>query len=46
LNFALAQFHGYDIEHLEMQLPFEREIYVALLMQHIAKQKEHQANQR
>ena len=34
-NFALMQHHKYDLETLENMMPFERELYIMLLSQHI-----------
>jgi len=36
----LAQHHHYSITEVEDLMPFERDIYVALLMQFLEKQKE------
>jgi hypothetical protein len=40
LNFALAQFHGYDVQTLENMIPFEREVYVTMLKQYLQEEKE------
>ena len=34
-NFSLMQHHKYDLETLENMMPFERELYIMLLSQHI-----------
>jgi hypothetical protein len=34
------QEHGYSLKDLEYMLPWEREIYVALLAQHIKEESE------
>lgn len=39
LNFALLQFQKWQISEVENMIPMEREIYVALLSQHIEKEK-------
>lgn len=39
LNFALMQHHGYSLEDIENMIPFEREIYVSLLMKHLEEEK-------
>lgn len=39
MNFALMQFHRYSLNDLESMIPFEREIYVALLMQHLEEER-------
>jgi hypothetical protein len=38
-NFAMMQHHNYSLAELEDQLPFEREIYIAMLLQHLDKEK-------
>jgi len=47
MNFALMQYHKYALSDLEDMIPFEREIYVALLTQYLEeeKQKAQQRNQ-
>ena len=48
-NFALMQHHKYDLEMLENLIPFERELYIMLLSQHIEQanqQAQLQAQQR
>lgn len=37
-NFALMQYHKYSLTELENMLPWEREIYVSLLQQHIEEE--------
>lgn len=37
-NFSMMQYHGYSLTELEAMLPWEREIYVALLSEHIIKE--------
>ena len=39
-NFALVQYHKYSLGDLEGMLPWEREIYVDLLLQHIREENE------
>ncbi len=39
-NFQLMQTHNYSLTELENMLPWEREIYINLLMQHIEKENE------
>jgi hypothetical protein len=36
----MMQHHGYSLTELDEMLPFEREIYVALLQDHIKKENE------
>lgn len=38
--FALAQHHKYSIADIEALMPYEREIYFAMLIEHIQKQNE------
>tara|TARA_B100000927_G_scaffold65231_1_gene51431 strand:- start:8279 stop:8452 length:174 start_codon:yes stop_codon:yes gene_type:complete len=48
LNFALMQYHKYSLTEIENMMPWERDIYVALLQQHIEeenlKQQQQQSN--
>jgi hypothetical protein len=39
-NFSLMQYHKYSLEELENMMPFEREIYVSLLVQHLEEEKQ------
>jgi len=47
-NFSLMQNHKYSLSELENMIPWERDVYLALLVNHIAeenarmKQKEQQ----
>jgi hypothetical protein len=38
--FALAQHHKYSITEVEDMIPFERDVYVGMLMNHLEKEKE------
>ena len=40
INFALMQHHKYSLTELENMMPFEREIYVGLLLNYIKEEKE------
>ena len=48
LNFALIQYHKYSLTEIENLMPWERDIYVALLQQHLEeeelKQKQRKLN--
>ena len=50
LNFALMQYHKYSLTEIENMMPWERDIYVGLLQQHLEdeelkrKQQQAQAN--
>ena len=35
VNFALMQHHNYSLNELEEMLPWEREVYLNMLQQHI-----------
>lgn len=39
-NFSLMQHHKYSIAELEEMIPFERDVYILLLSQHIEKENE------
>ena len=39
-NFVLMQHHKYSLTELENMMPWEREIYVGLLQQHIKEENE------
>ena len=39
-NFALMQHHKYNLGDLEDMIPFERDIYIMLLSQHIEEENE------
>ena len=40
MNFALMKYHGYSSTELEEMLPFERDVYVMLLVDYLEKEKE------
>ena len=46
INFALVQYHKYSFTEIENLIPWERDIYVGLLKQHLEdeKLKQQQAN--
>jgi hypothetical protein len=44
-NFALMQFHSYDLNVIESMMPWERAVYIDLLMIHI-KEENQKANMR
>jgi hypothetical protein len=39
-NFALMQHHKYSLTELDEMIPFEREIYLALLTEHVKQENE------
>ena len=40
INFNMMQHHKYSLTELENMIPFEREIYVGLLLNYIKEEKE------
>jgi len=46
INFALLQYHKYSLTEVENLIPWERDIYIGLLQQHLEdeKLKQQQAN--
>jgi len=40
LNFALMQYHKYSLTEIENMMPWERDVYVSLLQNHIAEEEE------
>lgn len=40
INFALMQYHKYSLSDIENMMPWEREIYLALLENHIREEEE------
>ena len=39
LNFALIQYHKYSLTEIENMMPWEREIYLAMLIDQIEEQR-------
>ncbi len=39
INFALVQYHKYSLTEIENMMPWERDIYVSLLQQHLEEEK-------
>ena len=46
MNFALMQYHQYSLEDLENMMPFERDIYVAMLIKYLEEEKKRQESNR
>ena len=46
INFALLQYHKYSLTEVENLIPWERDIYIGMLKQHLEdeKLKQQQAN--
>jgi len=40
LNFSLMQHHKYTLEDINNWIPFERDIYVSMLIKHLEKENE------
>jgi hypothetical protein len=40
-NFQMVQHHKYSLTELENMVPWEREIYVGLLIKHVQEENEH-----
>jgi len=38
INFALMQFHKYSLTEIENLMPWERDVYLTLLKQHIEEE--------
>ena len=45
INFALLQFHKYSLTEIEKLIPWERDIYIAMLQQHLEDEKLKQQQQ-
>ena len=44
-NFALMQHHKYNLTELDNMMPWEREVYMGLLMEHLEEEKERVAKE-
>jgi len=44
-NFALMQHHKYSLSEIENMIPFERQVYISLLMQYLEQVKQEQQKQ-
>jgi hypothetical protein len=42
-NFAMIQHHNWSLTELENMMPWEREVYIGLLIEHLEEQKKEQA---
>ena len=45
INFALLQFHKYSLTEVENLIPWERDIYIGMLKQHLEDEKLKQQQQ-
>ena len=39
LNFSLMQFHKYSLTEIENMIPWERDVYVSMLQNHLEEEK-------
>ncbi|MBM3202296.1 hypothetical protein FJZ55_00095 [Candidatus Woesearchaeota archaeon] len=46
ITFNLLQHHKYSLEELENMIPWERDIYINLLINHLKKEKERERNKK
>jgi len=40
MSFALMQYHKYSLSEIEEMIPFERDIYVSLLVRYLEEEKQ------
>ena len=40
VNFAMMQYHKYSLTEIENMMPWEKTIYVAMLVDHLQKEEE------
>ena len=40
INFAMMQHHKYSLHDIEHMIPWEREIYLGLIMKHVEEENE------
>jgi hypothetical protein len=45
-NFSLMQHHKYSLEELESMIPWEREVYINLLISYLKEEKEKAKNRK
>ena len=45
LNFSLMQYHKYSLWEIENMIPWERDVYVGLLQQHLEEEQLKQTQQ-
>ena len=46
LNFSLMQYHKYSLWEIESMIPWERDVYVGLLQQHLEDEQLKQQQQK
>ena len=42
MNFALMQYHKYSLADIENMIPFERDVYISMLVNYLEEQKQRQ----
>ena len=40
MNFALMQYHKYSLTEIEEMIPFERDVYISLLIRFLEEEKQ------
>lgn len=45
LNFSLIQYHKWSLTEIENLIPWERDVYVAMLQQHLVEEESKQKQQ-
>lgn len=45
INFSLMQYHNYTLADIEGLLPWERDLYVSMLIQHLETEKQKREEQ-
>ena len=40
MNFALMQYHKYSLTEIEEMIPFERDVYVSLLVRYLEEERQ------
>ena len=40
MNFALLQYHKYSLVDIEDMIPFERDVYIHMLMQYLEEEEQ------
>ena len=46
MNFGMMQHHNWSLTELEEMIPWEREIYIGLLMNYLKEEKERQSQEK
>ena len=44
-NFALIQHHGYSLSELENMIPWERDVYLVMLLKHLEEVEQRKRDQ-